>query len=830
MARNWRSVNPANYRKKENMAGALLEGFASVYVPTVLKQKELEDKRAYEEEKQRKSRAAAAAKAAKAQEAKDKKLARNAKILAEEYSGSTNNSEALVYFTQQLQLFDGDVGDVRTSAERMIEDGRLKFVTKTESRPLQGPDVSSDFQTSLTVGDKTYDKVKGGAPITVDALDRIAKDETNSDAIRDEAGQMSEIFAPVSEEPNMDTPVEGIEITPFGQQEVKLDYDRLGSLDDIRRYEMEIEAEGINLSKDALNIIEQEKKFLETGAVEASIKEAYSDETYTDYKLARLESTPEGRKSDEYIALQAVKQWHQNQAPKPYSALVSAEAATEAADVEELQRKLRVATQMGASEDETAALRNEIVIRRQQETTEASTLSVEDKVDLATRSVEELKNIQTALQSDESPEAVAMNTVVGTLLAGKENVNLSEYLTGIGSVNATKERILQITNDTSIEEKTKKSVLDIMKNHLKDLEQDARELKLTDQEYFGEISIKGKPVRVDFVLTEKGEFFSPTLQKTFSRTEVTNPQSVDNFKTMMGNATRLQDNVFAKVIASRTNVEDLLIRAKSLDDIVRTSDASVLTFIGGKASSVIQRLENEVGALDAYFRGNSEEDIRATITQIVTADAQDKNTQDAMKKVGINADLYARYQSQLIEFAFVYARTGLGQERTTDQDFKAAMNVVAAGSSYPTFTKSLRDLVKKSYEINQVEHDKYLKRPDVLIAVDQPGADKYYADFLIDMNTYMGGQQNMQTPIGWMNQTVTSPESLETEVVTTDKPKVLSIGQRVGAMKNNPLFNDIKNQLTSIDDDDKLSRSLDIYAKQFDVPVDVLRKEVGLTK
>jgi len=457
-------------------------------------------------------------------------------------------------------------------------------------------------------------------------------------------------------------------------------------------------------------------------------------------------------------------------------------------------------------------------------------LSVEDTVDLATRSVEELKNIQTALQSDDRPEAVAMNTVVGTLLAGKENVNLSEYLTGIGSVNATKERILQITNDTSIDEKTKKSVLDIMNNHLKDLEQDATELKLTDQEYFGEVSIKGKPVRVDFILTEKGEFFSPTLQKTFSRTEVTNPQSVDNFKTMMGNATRLQDNVFAKVIASRTNVEDLLIRAKSLDDIVRTSDASVLTFIGGKAASVIQRLENEVGALDAYFRGNSEEDIRATISQIVTSDAQDKNTQDAMEKVGINADLYARYQSQLIEFAFVYARTGLGQERTTDQDFKAAMNVVAAGSSYPTFTKSLRDLVKKSYEINQVEHDKYLKRPDVLIAVDQPGADKYYADFLIDMNTYMGGQQNMQTPIGWMNQTVTAPESSETKVVTTDAPKVLSIGQRVGAMKNSPLFNDIKNQLTSITNADTLSKSLDIYAKQFDVPVDVLRKEVGLTK
>ena len=363
MARNWRSVNPANYRKKENMAGALLEGFASVYVPTVLKQKELDDKRAYEEEKERKARAAAAAKAAKAQEAKDKKLSKNAKILAKQYSGSDNNGEALVFFTQQLQLTDGDVGDVMSLTERMIEDGRLKFVTKTESRPLQGPDVPSDFQTSLTVGDTTFDKTISGKPLTVGKLDRIANNENNSDAVRDEAGQMAEVFAPVSEEPNMDTPVEGIEITPFGQQDDKLDYTRLGSLDDIEMYRLEIEGGDIKLSEEALAAIDAREKSLKSRRTDDNIEKAFSDPKFTGGRLQALGRTEQGKQSDEYLALLSLKEMHDGKAEKPYDAILDAQNLVNAADVKDLQRIERVASELGATDTDLAAVRAEIEAR-----------------------------------------------------------------------------------------------------------------------------------------------------------------------------------------------------------------------------------------------------------------------------------------------------------------------------------------------------------------------------------------------------------------------------------------------------------------------------------
>lgn len=373
MARNWRSVNPANYRKKENMAGALLEGFASVYVPTVLKQKELDDKRAYEEEKERKARAAAAAKAAREQERKDKKLAKNAKILARQYSGSDNNGEALVFFTQQLQLTDGDVGDVMTLTERMIEDGRLKFVTREVDKPLQGPDVPRDFP--LTVSPENRDSItefNSGKKITAGNVGNFKSipdaegNETNP--YKTEGDQMSEIFAPVSEEPAIPLPEEGIEITPFGQQDDKLDYTRLATLDDIEMYRLEIEGGDIKLSEEALAVIDAREKALKSGRTDNNIQKAFSDPDFTGGRLQVLGRTEEGKQSDEYLALLSLKEMHDGKAEKPYDAILDAQSIKDAADVRELQRIERIASELGATDTDLAAVRAEIAARSGEKT------------------------------------------------------------------------------------------------------------------------------------------------------------------------------------------------------------------------------------------------------------------------------------------------------------------------------------------------------------------------------------------------------------------------------------------------------------------------------
>ena len=297
MARNWRSVNPAKYAKKDNPLGAALEGFASVYVPAVMKQKELDERRAYEEEKERKARAAAAAKAAKAQEAKDKKLAKNAKILAKQYSGSDNNGEALVFFTQQLQLTDGDVGDAMAIADRMIANGNLKFVTREVDKPLQGPDVPRDFPLTVSPdGQKPVSEFgntgnainAGNVGTFTSKLDEEGK-ETN--AYKTEGDQMSEIFAPVSEEPVISLPEEGIEITPFGQELDDLDYEQLRTLEDIQMYEMQIENGDIKLSDEAKEIVRKQKEKLTGQANKAWIDEASSSEDKAYSAVVKFQST-----------------------------------------------------------------------------------------------------------------------------------------------------------------------------------------------------------------------------------------------------------------------------------------------------------------------------------------------------------------------------------------------------------------------------------------------------------------------------------------------------------------------------------------------------------
>jgi hypothetical protein len=217
----------------------------------------------------------------------------------------------------------------------------------------------------------------------------------------------------------------------------------------------------------------------------------------------------------------------------------------------------------------------------------------------------------------------------------------------------------------------------------------------------------------------------------------------------MSNATRLQDNAFAKMGDVRKNMSDLLRRAKSIDDIVQTTDGEILTFVGGTFPSIMKRIENEVGSLNTLLGGSSTGTINSVVENAINEEIKAQSQQ--LDKIGINAQEYAKFQSRLIEFAFTYARTGLGQVRTTDQDFNAAVKVVSAGSDYPTFSINLRGLVKSAYAMNQQEHDDYLIRPDVVAAQNTVGADAIYGDFLITMSDYLQNQEDIPEAITWMN-------------------------------------------------------------------------------
>ena len=112
----WRNVNPANYAPKGDPLKDMAQGFADVFVPTYLKKKELEEKRAYEEEKARKARAAAAAKAAKDQEKKDAADAKAARAIVARMAGAAGVDPSTVSETGYQTTILNDIQTFGKSA------------------------------------------------------------------------------------------------------------------------------------------------------------------------------------------------------------------------------------------------------------------------------------------------------------------------------------------------------------------------------------------------------------------------------------------------------------------------------------------------------------------------------------------------------------------------------------------------------------------------------------------------------------------------------------------------------------------------------------------
>lgn len=458
----------------------------------------------------------------------------------------------------------------------------------------------------------------------------------------------------------------------------------------------------------------------------------------------------------------------------------------------------------------------------------SSQLTTADIEKLSTASNTELVRMKAVLENSAKPEDQPLIDAISVLMSSNDGGDISEYLTGMGSVNATKERIQQIKNNTNIPEKTKEKVLKVMNTHLQDISDKTNKLNLTEENFYGSVTIDkdSAPRRIELTLTESGDFYSAMLNKTFSASEVTETQSVDNYKSNVANATRLQESVFTKMQDARTNTSDMLIRAKALDEIAEKSDGKVLTFIGGRAATIIKRLRAEVESLDAFFGGSTDETINNKFSSLIAEDANDQETINAMDKIGISASEYSLFQSKIIEFAFVYARTGLGQTRTTDNDFTAALKVVSTGSDYPTFTTGLRDLVSKAYVSNKNKHDEFLIRPDLLSAMKEPNAAQYYEGINKKLDVYFSEKTEMKESLNWMRADL-SEVNANTKNVTSPVEKFpeLSMGEIIRNFKNSDVFSKIAEGLSKIEGDpEKLNQALKIYSDKYGIPPSELKQ------
>ena len=735
-----------------------------------------------------------------AAEAKDKKLRSNASILAETYSGDPTNKAAVDYFYQQLVLNDGNVGSVETSTQARIESNQLEFIAGTTEPGLaiQGPNMPFDpkiadfgmgfkspskdarVQTTFQDNDRTpirrsdIERFKANDFDTIDLDDNWFNDQTS---------EMAKIFAdsgiPLdgttlggkldketgeSIGPDIVTPG-GVKITPYKKPSKEIDWQNVSTAGEVERIRMLHNSGGDNtLDENGLKTLE---------AFEKSIKgKATTAEAAAALDLTRTISVMDKE------------------------ALMGVTSSTNDALWSPTDRKY-------AQTLLDAKIKAE------------SPSNLERLTDLSKMTPEARNNLEASLKDSTNPEEIVVRDALGLMTAGA-GADLSKWFSGISTVASTDAKILAVTNSI-LSEDDKKSVTDQLKKHKGTLEAEADKFELTDELYYGEIENEdGSVSRVEIVAKEGGiGFYSRTLGRSFATTDFKTDSLVskDNVEILTSQATKIQEAVIAPMNTRRADVQDLLRRATSIDAIVKSSNGKVLTTFGGMVPKILSRIANEYKSLGLFVEGES--NFKAKAAEI---SSQQMPSAIQLSEMGISAEDYSRFQAQAIEFAYVYARTAMGQVRTTDADFNAAFKVIVAGSDYPTFTKSLRELVSLGFEKATAEHDDLLTHPNLKASELVPNYEQVFGKQVIPMDKYLEGQ-DVGAALEWMRASIDAPPIPE-PVVNED-----TIGVKISQFREDPNFQSFKDAYTTnLSDPVMLNKYLLIISKSNGIPVEALKR------
>lgn len=446
-------------------------------------------------------------------------------------------------------------------------------------------------------------------------------------------------------------------------------------------------------------------------------------------------------------------------------------------------------------------------------------MSLDDRTKLSKLTPSQRQAVMSSLDLS-VPQQKALHDDIQAMNAVESPVDMDSWLSGIGSVGTTMAQITKAENSTNLSDDQKAKVLAALNTHLAKIQKDTDELKLTGETFVAPVSTDGGEtfVRMSLQQRENGKYFAPQLNKTLDSVQIdmSSLQSSDEVDALGDDAVRLQSEVFAKMKSGRDAMTDLLRRAKSLDDLVATSDGAVLTTVGGRLPALLKRLNNEFGQLEPYFRDKSPQDVMGSFSKIVEQDYQEALQGDSTLATSEKAKLYSVYQSRVLELAYVYATAGLNQTRITDQDFNKALAIIQAGSDYPTFTESIRSLVNQAYANNQSSHDGYLTQPTFKAAMMRPGSDKVYNEFMIPFDDYLATQpEDIQASLEWMR--AATPE------INTGNP-AQGIEIRLNNYLNSPQYESAKNQLAGLNTTDRTT-VIEMLSKKFNLPVDILERQ-----
>ena len=631
-------IASGGFNQPDNTLAKAIDTGAGIMAKSIIRQgeEEREEKRIAKREAAAEAKRLAAAQRAK--EAEAKKIAKNAKVLALDFTGTADNVAAVTYFQNQLELMDGDVGAVVTSTENRVKSGQLEFIapsTEMVDMPFQGPNIPANAKLEDFGGRVGSNKYKDGKDITLGDLPKISTNEKNSPSLRSQASEMNDMFGHLAEGTTLpeDGSVEvntpgGVKIKPFVKQS-DIDWMSVSQTDVENLRRLHDSGQQVLDDQDLKVLALYESDFAE---VEAANVTAANVEISRKILLMGVDDLQGVLEATDDVYDPDMKSLAQNLLNKKQGVIQETAKADAAAKALEFRRSL------------------------------------------ATMDADDLRGIQAS--GSHTPEEKAEATAQLAARPG-EPFNITDY-------DDIKDATLKTIIDDPATDPKKVTALQALlsnrNNTAPKVDTKSQDYLITYLDESGE-----KQSTVAKMAADGSGFVDLTSLKPVVPAEGTQPLNMELQSDLYDNIVKINTSLIKPLKEQRVAMVTTLASAKKLDDIAKRSP-EILTVVGGKVPAVLKRVGLETKALVDLFNSNgSIEGTLSTLDQRFNEYINDSSLSGTARDAAL-------FQAEKIKMAFMFAASSLGQsgKGLSNEDFQRALDILDQGSDYTTFSMNMR--------------------------------------------------------------------------------------------------------------------------------------------
>jgi len=322
----------------------------------------------------------------------------------------------------------------------------------------------------------------------------------------------------------------------------------------------------------------------------------------------------------------------------------------------------------------------------------------------------------------------------------------------------------------------RKSLLDQVQATYNAAEGDtSNDLKLTDkmQTVFlrpNPDTPNAEPIELYLAVMENGKFYDAVHGKTYGPSDIVElgPRS-DEVTAAQNMANRTTADFNAPLSQLKTDTTTLAQTALQLDTFAK-NNPDILTFIGGKGSSLVKKVGEELEALANALGGEglSDSEFAEAFTKQAAQKLQNLQPEDEESKsiLAQNASAWAQWNALNIRHAFSFAKLALDSsgQALSNFDYKNALTINNVGTDYPTYTANLKTQTQNMITQAVKDYDEILENSsEHNIAMNNPVYKQAFeaTQLQVGINDHL----NNNTPevMQWLSSTAPVPSDQQTD-------------------------------------------------------------------